>query len=340
MFTVRPRGVEISFRIRRRSLTVTSALVALTVLAGLAGTFLYGDMTPAEALRTLTGHGSRSDEFLLYTLRAPRLLCAAVVGLALGASGAVFQSLTRNPLGSPDVIGLTSGSSTGAVLAITVVHAGIGMTAAGALAGGLGTAALVYLLAFRRGVQGYRMILVGIGVGALLHAATGYLLTRARLEDAQVAQVWLVGSLNGRGWTEFFPAAAALAVLLPLALAAARWLPMLEMGDDTARGLGLWVETTRLVLALLGVALVGLATATAGPISFVALAAPQVARRLTGASGPGVLPAALTGALLTVAGDIAAERVFPGGLPVGVVSGATGGAYLAWLLARELRAGR
>ena len=129
-------------------------------------------------------------------------------------------------------------------------------------------------------------------------------------------------------------------VLLPLALAAGRWLPMLELGDDLARGTGVRVETARLVLVLLGVALVAVATATAGPISFVALAAPQVARRLTRAPGPGVLPAALMGALLTVSGDIAAERVVPGGLPVGVVSGAVGGAYLAWLLARELRAGR
>lgn len=338
-FTVRPRGGAISVRIRRRSLVIVLMLTAATAVVGLAGMFLYGDITPADAIRTLTGHGGRADEFLLYTLRAPRLLCAVVVGLALGASGAIFQSLTRNPLGSPEIMGFTSGSPAGAVLAITVLHAGIGLTAAGALAGGLGTAALVYVLAFRRGVQGYRMILIGIAIGALLHAVVGYLLTRASLEDAQVVQIWLVGSLSGRGWPEFVPAATALAVILPAALAAGRWLPMLELGDDLARGSGVRVETARLILVVLGVALVSLATATAGPIGFVALTAPQVARRLTRAPGPGLLSAALMGALLTVSGDITAERIIPGGLPIGVVSGAVGGAYLAWLLAHELRAG-
>ena len=179
---------------------------------------------------------------------------------------------------------------------------------------------------------------MGIGVAAMLEAFNSFLIIRARLEAAQAAQLWLIGSLSGRGWEHVWPVAAALAVLLPLAVHHGRRLTMLTLGDETAALHGVPVERSRLVLLGVGVALAAVATAAAGPVAFIALAAPQLAVRLTRSSGPGLLPAAAMGALLLVASDWVAQRALPGTpLPVGVATGAVGGAYLVWLLASEWR---
>jgi iron complex transport system permease protein len=200
-------------------------------------------------------------------------------------------------------------------------------------------AALVYLLAFQGGtVRPHQLILVGIGVSAVLAAANGYLLTRARLGDAMQAAVWLTGSLNGRGWEQVVPLGVALVLLLPLVTLLGRELRMMEMGDDASRALGAPVEGARIALILVGVALTAVATAATGPVLFVALAAPQVARRLTRASGPGMGAAGLMGAVLLLGSDLAAQRVFPDSqLPVGVMTGVLGGVYLIWLLFSEWR---
>jgi iron complex transport system permease protein len=202
----------------------------------------------------------------------------------------------------------------------------------------VGTAILVYALAFRGGVQGYRLVLIGIAIAAMMVAATDYLLTRSTLEQAQAANVWLTGSLNGRGWEHVRPVAGALAILLPATALLARQLRMLELGDDVARALGVSIERARLALVFVAVALTAVATASAGPVVFVALAAPQIARRLTRASGPGVACAALMGAALLLGADFASERLFGAAqLPVGVMTGVGGGLYLIWLLRREWR---
>jgi iron complex transport system permease protein len=297
-------------------------------------------ISPGDVVQALLGQGDPATSFVVETLRLPRALTALLVGAALGAAGAIFQSVTRNPLGSPDIIGFTAGSSAAAVLEIVVLGGGAAAVAAGSMAGGLLTALLVYGLAFRDGVQGYRLVLIGIGLSAMLEASTNFLLSRARIEDAQSASVWLTGSLNGRGWEHVGPVALALAVLLPLVAALARPMQLMEMGDDTARALGVRVERARLAVLGAGVALTAVATASAGPILFVALAAPQIARRLTRASGPGVGAAALTGSVLLLASDIAAQRIFPSTpLPVGVMTGVVGGLYLIWLLSQEARKG-
>jgi len=261
--------------------------------------------------------------------------------MALGLSGAVFQSITRNPLGSPDIIGFTQGASLGAVLQILVFDGGQLQIVMGALVGGLTVSLLVYVLAYRNGVQGYRLILVGIGITAILLSLVSYLLLRARIEEAQAAFVWLTGSLNARGWEHVVPVAVALAVLLPLSLAMSRPLRMLEMGDETAQALGVSVERSRLWLLLLGTLLCAVAVAAAGPVGFVALAAPQIAKRLTGSATVGLLPAAAMGALLLLASDLAAQRALaPTQLPVGVATVSVGGLYLGWLLFRENQSGR
>jgi iron complex transport system permease protein len=319
------------------------ALLAVLLLAVGAVTLTTGDFpVPLGAVvRELTGRGTDpQNAFVIRTLRLPRLLTALLAGAALGVAGALFQSLTRNPLGSPDVIGFNSGAATGALVVILVLHGSNGAISAGAVIGGLATALAVHLLTLRRGSTGLRLVLVGLGAAAMLESANSYLLTRASLDDAQSASVWLVGSLNGRGWEYVRPLSLVLLVLLPAAVVLARGLGVMEMGDDLGRSLGLRAERLQAGTVLVAVGLSAVATAAAGPISFVALAAPQIARRLTGVPGVNTVPAALTGAVLLTGSDLAAQHVFGGGLPVGVVTAAVGGLYLAWLLSREWSGGR
>jgi iron complex transport system permease protein len=341
---VRVPGIGLTLRLQPRvfgvSLVLAAVIFVLLVLA--VGTGEYR-LTPWEVLQTLAGGGPPGADFVVETIRLPRAVTAILVGAALGAAGAIFQSVTRNPLGSPDIIGFTSGASAGAVAQIVVFDGGSGAVALGALLGGLGTAAVVWLLAFRggEGIQGYRLILVGIGISFVLVAVTDYLLTRSRIEEASAANVWITGSLNGRGWEHAVPVGIGLAVVLPLVFLLARELRMMEMGDDAAVALGVPVSRARNALRLLAVVLTAVATSSTGPVLFVALAAPQIARRLTRATGPGVGAAAFTGAALLIASDFVAQRVFPDQqLAVGVVTGVAGGGYLIWLLWSEWRGGR
>ncbi|MFB9375448.1 FecCD family ABC transporter permease [Kineococcus gynurae] len=340
--TLGGRG-RVSVRVEGRTVGVCAAL--LVALLGVVSLLLStGDypLSIPEVLRTLIGQGERASEFIVLGLRLPRVVVGALCGVALGVAGAIFQQVTRNPLGSPDIIGFTTGAVTGALVVLLVLERTGLAVALGAVAGGFVNALLVYVLAVRGGgLQGYRLILVGIGLTAVLSALNNYLLTRAQLEQAQAAQVWITGSLNGRGWEQALPLAVGLALLLPVALAMGRPLTMLDLGDDAARALGVRVDLTRGLVLLVGVALTALAALAAGPISFVALTAPQIARRLTRSVGSGLVAAGLTGAVLLLLSDFAAQRLFaPTQLPVGVVTGAVGGLYLAWLLVGQWRRGR
>ncbi|WP_049575661.1 FecCD family ABC transporter permease [Streptomyces sp. SBT349] len=344
----RPRGLVLRTRgglSVRADLGSALVVVLLLLLALAVGVVLVGTgdypLSPAEVLRTLAGNGTVAQEFIVRDLRLPRVLVALLVGVALGLAGAAFQAVSRNPLGSPDVIGFGQGSAAGALTVIVLFQGSSFAVAGGAVVGGLLTGVGVYALAWRGGIHGYRLVLVGIGIAAMLSAVNGYLLTRADIVDAARAVLWLTGSLNGRGWDEFWPLLAACAVLVPVALSQARPLRMLEMGDEAAGALGVRVERTRLVLVLAATLLTATATAAAGPIAFVALTAPQLARRLTRATGPNLLPAAFMGALLMVASDYLAQWAFGDRqLPVGAVTGVLGGGYLLWLLFTERKAGR
>lgn len=318
--------------------TLVVVIVAVTAVTLCTGSY---PVAPIDVVRVLAGDHAGPAGFVVWTLRAPRLVTGLLVGAGLAASGAIFQSLTRNPLGSPDIVGFNTGAASGALLVILLLHGSTVQISIGALAGGIVTALAVYLLAFRRGVQGYRLILVGIGVAAMLTSVNWYLLTRANVSDAQTAMVWITGSLNGRTWQQVQPVAVALLILLPLAIRRGRVLNILELGDESATSLGVRVERARLGALIIGVGLAAVAVAAAGPIAFIALTGPQIARRLTRAPGPNMIASALTGALLLAGADLAAQRVFdPVQLPVGVATGALGGSYLAWLLARQWRAGR
>lgn len=335
-------GLSLRFHTRAVVKTLTLGVVALAVgvLLVLVGS---GDfpLSPGDVVQTLLGNGAVAQEFIVIDLRLPRVLTALLVGAALGLSGAIFQSISRNPLGSPDVLGFGQGATVGALVVIVLFQGGSWAVAGGALAGCLLTGVLVYLLAWKRGVHGYRLVLVGIGAAAMLTAVMQYLLTKANLMDATRAVLWITGTLDGRGWEQVVPLAGVCLVLIPLVLAHGRGLRMLEMGDDAAYALGVPVERTRIVLILSAVLLMGVATSAAGPITFVALSAPQLARRLTRSPGPNLVPSVLMGAWLLVVADWVAQSAFgERQLPVGVVTGVVGGCYLLWLLVTERKAGR
>ncbi len=327
----------LALRWRPRAVVV-GAVVAVVVLGlgVLAMTRGSSSLTPADVVTVLLGEGDTRATKIVLGIRLPRAVTGVLVGAALGVAGAVFQSISRNVLGSPDIIGFTTGAATGAIVQIVVFEGGPVAVGASAVVSGLACAVVVYLLALKGSRSGgYRLILVGVGVGAILSALNGLLLTRAGLDQAVEAQVWLAGSLAGSSWKQATPLAVAVAVLLPLVAWLGRRLAYLELGDDSATQLGVRVERTRLALMLLGVGLTGVAIATAGPISFVALAAPQLARHLMRASAPPVVGSALLGAALLVGADLASQHLPLGiAMPVGLMTGLLGGVYLAWLLTR------
>ena len=315
---------------RPRLITVTIFLAVSTFLVFCAG-IAVGDypLGLTEVIRALAGDGDRFALLTVRELRLPRELVGLLVGAAFGISGAVFQTVTRNPLASPDMIGIAAGASMAVVMAILL---NVNIPTFGLL-GALATAAVIYLLAWRRGATGYRIVLVGVGVTWVCVSVTNYLLSRAKLHEAQAALGWLVGSVNGRTWSTVPPLAVAMGVLVPVVVLGGRWLRTLQLGDEVAIGLGTPVNLARLVLLGAGVGLVAFGTAAAGPIAFVALAAPQLAQRLAGLPAPPPLVSGLTGSLIVLGSDLVARRLLPDvQLPVGVVTGALGAPFLLWLL--------
>lgn len=345
---VRPRGAvvvrlgPVSLRIDLRAVIVT-LLLAGTAFLITCWAVSVGDYPIAfsEVLRTMAGHGVEPERLVIHDLRLPRAALAASVGAAFGLSGGIFQRITGNPLASPDLIGVNAGAAASAVATIVLSSGSPNQVALGSLAGALLSALAVYVLAWRAGVSTYRLILIGIAIGAFMSAVTSWLLTKADIYDAARAAVWLAGDVSGAGWHDVQPLWLALAVLTPAALLLSRQLRMLELGDDAALALGTRVERVRGLLLLVGVGLAAVAVSASGPIVFVALAAPQIARRLTGGRTVGLLPAAAFGAYLLGGADLIAKRIIaPSELPVGIVTAVIGAPYLLVLLALSNRVGR
>lgn len=336
----RPMVRVFGHRIDVRVVATAGIVMLLALACGFAGLLLGKfSLTPIEVFQGLFGQAEkRIVNTVVGEWRAPRVLAGIVLGAGLGVSGAVFQSLTRNPLGSPDIIGFSTGAYTGGIVTIIFFGTSFVSTAFGAIVGGILTAALVYVLTWKGGVQGFRLIIVGIALTAMLNAFNTWLIMRADLDLAMAAATWGAGSLNGMGWSTILPAAIG-TILLGIGCGLfARDLGTLELGDDTAKALGVRNEPVRAVLILVAVALVAVVTAAAGPIAFVALAAPQIGRRIAKAQGTSMLSAAAVGALLLVAADLIAQHALGDiQLPVGVVTVCIGGIYLIWLLIQEAR---
>lgn len=337
---VRLGRIPFSLRVDRR-LPPVLALALLATLALMVINIGVGEypIAPLDVVRTVLHiPGSPEDyDFIVNTLRLPRMLVAALVGMALGVSGAIMQGLTRNPLASPDMLGISSGASLVAVALIVVFPAvSTAVLPFAAFAGALVVAVLIYLLAWRGGDSPIRLVLVGIGLTSVTSAMTTIMITFGNVNDVQRAMVWLTGSVYARSWDDFWPLFAWLVVFVPLALLLSRHLNALGLGEDVARGLGSHVVMQRGLLLLITVALAGATVAAAGAIGFVGLIAPHIARRLVGPSGEGVVPtAALFGGLIVVAADLVGRTIIaPIELPCGLITAVIGAPFFIYLLYR------
>ncbi|AQA05656.1 iron ABC transporter permease [Mycobacterium sp. MS1601] len=328
----------LSLRLSWRALVVVAGLLAgALVLAVFAIGIGKYPVAPADVVSVLLGNNTSFDRVVVLQWRMPRILMALLIGAALGVSGAIFQALTRNPLGSPDIIGINFGAYTGALAVFATVGVGYYAVAAGALVGALVTAVLVYGLSYRNGVAGYRLIVVGIGVSAVLNSVNQWIVIKLDFHTAVTASVWQQGTLSGLSWSQVVPMTVCVGVAAAALVALGPQLPVLQLGDDAAGALGVRTERVRLAYLGVGVALVALACAAAGPITFIALAAPQIARRLTATPGVGLVPSAVMGAVLLLVGDVIAQHLLSTELPVGAVTVSLGGAYLIYLLITQAR---
>lgn len=329
---------------RRRM--ATAGLSAALALAFALSMYLGDYAIPVPGLiqsllSPLTGLVDRSVDFIVQQVRLPRAILAVLSGAAFGLAGIIFQTLLRNPLASPDIIGISRGASAAAVFVIIILGWSGLAVSLGAFAGAVLTALAIYFLAWRDGATPYRVVLIGIGADAVLIAAISYMFTRARINEVQQAMAWLVGSLNAPRWADIVVLAIAMLVLVPMLVALARSLDPLQLGDDTARALGTRVEPARIGLMLVAVGFAAFATAAVGPVGFVAFVAGPLARQVLKGAGRGFVQAALVGALVMLVSDIIAQHLLPDTqLPVGVVTGACGALFLLWLLMASGRSGR
>ena len=318
---------------RRRMIVIASLSLALLVVVGLGLSLGDYPLSPAQLWRTLWGSGERVEAYVLFQVRAPRVVMGILVGACLGTAGALLQTILRNPLASPDLLGISGGSSVAAVFLTVILGVSGAPLAIGACAGGLIVAVLL-LLAGRRGAEGgYRLILAGIGITFLCASVTSYLLASGKVELAQAALIWITGTLSASSWAQVLVVAVVLVAALPAVVAAARWLPITQLGPQTAAGLGVRPDRVRWVVVVTAVVLTAVTTAFAGPISFVALCAPAIARPLLGHGAVGVATSAVIGATMLASADLVAQFAIPGtSFPVGIVTGALGAVFLLWIL--------
>ncbi|MFF2843906.1 FecCD family ABC transporter permease [Paenarthrobacter sp. NPDC057981] len=325
--------------------------LALALLVMFAVYVLLGSYTVTipDFFRIVINHLTGGEKipgasFIVMEHKLPRAVVGTMIGIAFGLAGALFQTMLRNPLASPDIIGISYGASAAAVTAIVVFGASGAVVSGAALGGALGVAAIIYAISRSTGsgagsgrgnAAGNRLILAGVGIAAALHAVVNFLMTRADIRTAADALIWLNGSLNSATWDRAGVLTVSLLILIPAVIALAGPLRILELGDDAAAGLGIRVNATRLGLVLTAVALAAVATAAAGPVAFVAFLAGPIARRIV--RKPSLPASALTGALIVLAADFFASNIAPvvldgTVLPVGVITGALGAPFLLWLL--------
>jgi iron complex transport system permease protein len=327
---------------RGRVILVTAGCVVVIValLGIVAGS---SSLSIPDVISTLFGAGTRGQQLIVFDLRLPRVLGGLLVGASLGLAGALTQTFARNPLATPDILGVTSGAALGAVGAIVLAggtySVGAGLLSLGvpvvATIGALATSAVVYGLAWRSGVDSYRLILIGIGATATLGGITSYLIARAKITEAATAAQWLVGSLSGISWASVWPVLIMLVVVTPIALFQSSSLDISQLGDELSTGLGVAVQRHRVIVIICAVLLTAAAVSASGPIEFVAFVAPQIVRRLARTGRPPLISSALMGAIIVLGGDTLARGVLPGEVPVGIITAIVGAPYLIWLLTRR-----
>ena len=327
-------------RLGRQRLTIAVLTLSAVLMVALTLSLGQSFTPPATVLRVLLGEDVAGAGFLVGTLRLPRAVLSLLAGLSFGLGGVVFQILLRNPLASPDIIGITSGASAAAVFAITVLSLDGPVVSLVAVAAGLGVALLIYALAVRNGVAGTRLILIGIGVSAMLNSVIAYILSTAPAWNLQEAMRWLTGSVNGAQMGDAYLLVSAVIVFGGVLFSQRRDLEVMRLGDDMAAGLGVRVARTRIAVIFAAVGLIACATAVTGPIAFISFLSGPIAARIVGGGASLLLPSALVGALLALAGDYAGQFLLPSRYPVGVVTGALGAPYLLYLIMRINRSGR
>ena len=330
------RNGPLSLRVDPRVMILTLAGVALILFLALWAVSLGSYSMPfSEALAAVRGIGTEDQVFVVRTLRLPRIVCAVLIGAGLAVAGALFQGVVRNPLVSPDIIGIDTGASLLAVFWI-VTGQPAALLPIAAFIGAVTTAALIYALTWKGGVDTDRLILVGIGIGAAIGAGITFLTVKFPVEIVRPAEFWLMGSLTGSNWRDVTVLLVTVAVLVPGAAILARLLRTMQLGDDVTRGLGVPLERLRLGLIVVGCGLAAVAVSVAGPIAFVALMVPHVARMLTGPVSSGVmLFTATLGAIFLLSSDMIAQHALPVSLPVGAITAAVGAPYFLFLLFRN-----
>ncbi|WP_114854628.1 iron chelate uptake ABC transporter family permease subunit [Brachybacterium sp. YJGR34] len=333
--------VASSRRRRRTRAAITFAVLVTAILAVFALSLMVGRTVhpPGDVLRVLLGQEVPGASFTVGRLRLPRAVLAVLAGACFGLGGVTFQTMLRNPLASPDIIGISSGASAAAAFGIVILGWSGAAVSLLAIVAGLVVAVLIYLLSYRRGVAGTRLILVGIGVAAMLQSLTDWVLSRAGQWDLQEALRWLTGSLNNTSWDQVLPVLGAMVVLVPVLLSRSRDLRATQLGDDAARALGVRVDRTRLIVVVAAVGLVAFATAACGPIAFVAFLSGPIAVRIVGPGTSPLIPAALVGALLVLVADLVGQHATGTRYPVGVVTGVLGAPFLLYLIIRVNRRG-
>ncbi|WP_017437610.1 FecCD family ABC transporter permease [Saccharococcus caldoxylosilyticus] len=335
-------GKSISFLVDKKAITISLILLAVSVVIFLvsAGS---GEMyiSPLEVAKTLFGNGSDMNEIVIYTFRLPRILVALLAGMSLAVAGAILQGMIRNPLASPDVLGITGGAAAAVVTFLSFfsdknnsLTISIHWLPLGAFVGATVTALLVYMLAWKNGMAPLRLVLIGIAISALMQALTTLLMITGPIYRASQANVWITGSVYGASWKHVTLLAPWALILLAASWLSARKMNIQELGDELAIGAGVSLQKQRFFLLLLSTALTGGAVAFAGGIGFVGLMAPHMARRLVGSSFGALLPAsALLGAILVMAADLAGRMLFaPMEIPAGVFTAAVGAPYFIYLL--------
>ncbi|MBD8520129.1 iron ABC transporter permease [Lysinibacillus sp. FSL R7-0073] len=337
--TIRTKSDRISFQIAKRTCWIILLLSLLLVIITIIGLSAGSDFIhPFIVVKELLGYGNGEYDFVLHTLRLPRILMALLVGAALGVAGLILQGIIRNPLAAPDIIGVTSGASMGAIIFIVYFMGSVGIQflPLAAILGAAIISFIIYLLSWRKGVTPIRMVLIGIGISALAKAVVTMLLVISEVAATTKAYLWLTGSLYGANMTDVYLLLPWVALLLPLTFVLARTVNVKELGDDIAIGLGVKVQVYRLLFLLISVMLAGSAVAFAGGIAFVGLVAPHMSRLLVGRSFAGLIPVtAIIGGIIVIVADIVARTAFlPKDLPTGVFTAAIGAPFFIYLLFR------